>query len=222
MELERILLVRHALSGGNNEDIIQGQLDFPIQLGYRPNVDKLADLIIEQERLREGPKVYIHVVHSGLQRAFYTASRIHKRLGDKGFQSAVVPIPELMERHVGILQGKHYPEAIPLLAERLPQGTPLEPTAKSIYPHLYDLDEIDGGENHYIAGRRADQALKRIQTLEGLVVVVGHGIFGLYLKNLMTDGNILGKNPSQSYQHFPNLSVVRLERERPRREGDTS
>ena len=214
MELEKVLLVRHALSGGNSGGIIQGQLDFPIQPGYGPNVQKLTDLIIEQEQLKElGQDVYIHVVHSGLDRTFYTASGVHGRLARRGYQSSVVPIPELIERNSGILQGKSYPEAIPILAKLLPPDTQLEPTAASIYPHLYSLDEIPGGENHEASGRRAEQALKKIQALDGIVVVVGHGIFELnYLKNKMTDGNILGENPPAPYQHFSNLSVVRLER----------
>lgn len=220
MALERILLVRHALSGGNNDGTIQGQRNFPIRTGYKPNVDKLTDLVFREEQLGQlEPDTKVYVVCSDLDRAFYTASRIHSGLTGKHTQSGLEIIPELTERGVGILEGKKYGEAIPILARLLPADTVLEPTAESIYPHLYFLNNIPGGENHEEAERRAGEALKRVQSLQGVVIVVSHGIFGLnYLKNFMTDGYILGKGASQPYQHFPNLSVVRLERERYKRE----
>lgn len=220
MALERILLVRHALSGGNNEGIIQGQRNFPIRPGYKPNVDKLTDLIFREEQLGQlEPDTKVYVVCSNLDRAFYTASRIHNGLTEKRIQSGLEIIPELTERGVGILEGKKYAEAIPILARLLPADTALDPTAKGIYPHLYALNNIPGGENHEEAERRAEEALKRVQGLQGVVIIVSHGIFGLnYLKNFMTDDHILGRDASQSYQHFPNLSVVRLEREKYRKE----
>lgn len=214
MELERILLVRHALSGGNNAGIIQGRLNIPIQSGYKPNVDKLTDLIIAEELLKQlEPDTPVYVLHSKLDRAFYTASRIHSGLTERHIQSGVHPIPELAERGAGILEGKKYADAIPILQQLLPPGTDLQPNAESIYPHLYALDNIPGAEKHEEVGTRLPEALSQIQSLKGVVIVVGHGISMNYLKNLMTEGNILG-DPSRPYQHFPNLSVVRLERER--------
>ncbi|MBI2660187.1 histidine phosphatase family protein [Candidatus Woesearchaeota archaeon] len=219
MELDRILVARHALSGGNFAGIIQGQLNTPIQPGYKTNVAKLTDLIITTESLRQlEPGISIYVVHSGLDRAFYTASGIHQGLRERRIHSGVLPIPELTERGAGMLEGKTYAEAAMLLQPHISPNIVLEPTPESIYPHLYSIDGVLGMESHQMAEARLKEALKRIQDLRGVVVVVGHAISDMnYLRNLMTKGNILGEN-SESYQRFPNLSVVRLERERYRKE----
>lgn len=207
---EKVLLVRHALSGGNIEGKIQGQTNTPLRQGYKTNADRLADLVIAQEHL--APQTTSVVVYcSELDRAYYTADRIHRGLTDKKVQAELLIRPTITERGAGILEGKMYMEAIPILQGLLPPSTDLQPNAESIYPYLYALNNIPRGEKHENLGERLQEFLIELQRLKGIVFVVGHGISGMNnLKNLMTDGNILGA-PPQPYQHFPNLSVVRLE-----------
>lgn len=218
-QLERKLFVRHATSGANSQGIIQGQLDFEVEPGYIAKVHKAVDLMIERERLEEGP-VPIYIAHSGLRRTIATASEIFTRFSRRRYQPVILDsIPELMERHVGSLQGKRYQEAVEnVFPDLVPKGTVVEPTAASIYPFLYSLRVIPSGESHEDLGERAAIAMKKLEDVEGLVVIASHGIYGLnHLKNRMTTGNIMGQNGQTPYAHFDNLSIVRLERSMPQR-----
>lgn len=207
---KKILLARHALSGGNFEGLIQGQTNTPLQQGYKTSVDKLADMIIEAEHLAS-QSADVYVVCSNLDRAYYTAERLLRGLADSKIQAELRRYSLLTERGAGILETKTYLEAIPILQRLLPPGTDLQPNAKSVYPHLYALNNIPEGEKHEELGERLQEVLIEFQRLKGVVIVVVHGISGNNnLKNLMTDGNILGV-PYQPYKHFDNLSVVRLE-----------
>lgn len=208
--VKKILLIRHALSGGNFEGRIQGQTNTPLQQGYKTSVDRIADMVIEAEHLVPRP-ADVYVVCSNLDRAYYTAERILRGLTDSKIQAELRRYPLLTERGAGILEGKLYSEAIPILKRILPTDADLQPDAKSIYPHLYALNNIPEGEKHEDLGERLQEVLFELQKLKGVVILVGHGVSGNNnLKNLMTDGNILGV-PYRPYQHFDNLSVVRLE-----------
>jgi len=74
---------------------------------------------------------------------------------------------------------------------------------------LYSSNNIPNGETHEEVAARLQQFVGNyVQWSNGMGIIAVHLISGMnYLKNLLTDGRIL----SQPYQHYPNLSVVRLE-----------
>ena len=211
----RKLLVRHALSGANLEGVIQGQTNTPLKPGYKTSVDKFADMVISQEHLAPQP-ADVYVVCSPLDRAYYTAERIHRGLTDRRVQAELRILHGLTERGAGILEGKTYADAIPDIQDAIKSSgksvPTIEPNARGIYPYLYLLNNIPGGEKHEVLRERLSYALGQIEQLRGIVIIVGHGISGNnHLKNLMTDQDILG-NPQKPYQHLDNLAVVRLDK----------
>lgn len=212
MTLNKLIVIRHALSGGNRENRVQGQSESELRRGYKGQTERLTDKIVEQERLipRTTP---VYVFCSDSDRAYYTAQWIHSRLSNQHHIQADLRRTELLkERGQGVLEGLSYEQVVPILRQILPPDTPLSPDAKSVYPHLFSCDAIPGGEKQESATLRLERfTMEDLQRLEGMGLIVGHGISGMnYLTNLLRFGNILGDG---KYQHFPNLAGVRLELE---------
>jgi broad specificity phosphatase PhoE len=93
------LLVRHGQSTANATGVWQGQLDFPLsELGRRQAA--------EAGRALKGVPLS-GVYASPLSRAFETAEIL---AGGAGYSGEVVPIPGLMERHGGVLEGRTWAE----------------------------------------------------------------------------------------------------------------
>lgn len=208
MALERILLVRHDLTSAVS-GFIQGQTDTQLLQGFRTRVDGLTDLIASEEEPTLKSGVPIHVISSSLGRTYGTAERMTHRLWDKyHYQTNLLYSEDLKERGQGDLEGKSFKEALTLLSA----DPNLPPTAESVYPLLYLRNDIPNGETHEALTARLQKVVSDyIQQLTGIGILAVHEISGMNcLKNLLTDGNILG-NPPRPYQHFLNLSVVRLE-----------
>lgn len=208
MTLDQLLLVRHDLSSLNRRGRIQGQSNTPLQAGFRGRVDDLTDRIVGQRDILP-QRVPIHVISSDLDRTYGTAERVHRRLWDKHhYPTTFLYTILLRERGQGELEGKSFEEALPLLSN----DPNLSPNAETIYGLLYSSNNIPKGETHNAVGERLNNFVgEYIQELKGTGIVVTHLISGMnYLKNLLTDGNILG-SPPRPYQNYPNLSVVRLE-----------
>ena len=213
MALEKILLVRHDVTGADT-GYIQGQRDTPLQQGFRTRIDGLTDIIASEEELTLKSGVHIHVVSSNLGHTYGTAQRIMHRLWEKYGRKAELRYSEyLRERGQGDLEGKSFEEALPLLSD----DPNLKPDAQTIYGLLYLSKNIPNGETHEAVTARLERFVRDyIQRLQGIGIVVNPLISGTnYLGNLLIHGNILG-NPSaqpfpQPFQYCPNLSVVILE-----------
>lgn len=210
MVLNKLVVLRHALSGGNKENRVQGQSESELRRGYKGQTERLTDKIVEQERLipRTTP---VYIFCSDSDRAYYTAQWIHSHLSNQHHIQADLRRTELLkERGQGILEGLSYEEVATILRQILPPDAHVTPDAKSIYPHLFSSDAIPEGEKLEKAKSRLERfAVEDLQRLEeGMGLIVGHGISGNYLLNLLKYGNILGDG---KYQHLPNLAGVKLE-----------
>lgn len=209
MVLDKILLVRHDLTRSNIGGYIQGQRDTPLQEGFRTRVDRLTDIIAQEEGLILAPEQTIHIFCSDLDRTYETGERIHRRLLDKyHLKSEFRYTSDLRERGLGYLEGKSFEEALPFLSF----DSTLSPDSETIYGLLYLSNDVPNGERHEdVKARLGKFVLDYVQQLDGVGIVVSDLISGMNnLKNLLTDGNIL----SQPYKHFSNLSVIGLSRDR--------
>ncbi len=96
---QEMILVRHGQSTANASGVWQGQLEFPLsEVGRREAV--LAGRALKEVRVSG-------IYASPLSRAFETAEIIAREAAFSGF---VVPVPGLMERHGGILEGHTWAE----------------------------------------------------------------------------------------------------------------
>lgn len=210
MPLDRIMLVRHDVTDAANSGIIQGQIDTKLGERFKTRVDALTDLIAEKEGYIMRGSEHIYVISSDLIRTYGTAERIIHRLWDKyGYKAELRSTELLKERAQGILEWMSFEEARPHLSSD--PSLPLKP--ETIYPLLYISNNIPSQERHEaVRERLARFVIEYIQQLEGVGIEVGHLITNNYLRNLLTDGNILGE-PPRGLDFFPNLSVVRLQRD---------
>ena len=96
---QELLLVRHGQSTANARGIWQGQMEFPLSEEGRQQAVRAGQALVGED-LRA-------VYASPLARAFETAGIIAR---ESGFGGEVVPIPGLMERHGGILEGHTWEE----------------------------------------------------------------------------------------------------------------
>src|SRR3989338_1819645 len=212
MELNPLIVLRHALSGGNKENRVQGHSESELRRGYKTKAERLTDTIVGEERLipRTTP---VYIFCSDSDRAYYTAQWIHSHLSNQHHIQADLRRTELLkERGQGILERLSYEDVATILRQILPPGTNITPDAKSIYPHLFSSNAIPEGEKLEKAKSRLEIfAVEDLQRLEeGTGIIVGHGISGNYLINLFKYGNILGDG---KYQHLLNLAGVKLESE---------
>lgn len=212
MTINKLIVMRHYLSGGNKRNIVQGQSNTELQRGYKAQAERLTNTIVRREQLI--PQVApVYVFCSNSDRAFYTAQWVNNHLANEHHVQADLRRTELLkERGQGVLEELPYEQAIPILRQFLPPGTSLSPNASSIYPYLFSLDVVPQAEKLESAASRLERfVMEDVQRLEGTGLIVGHGISIMnYLINLLRYGNILGEG---TYQHFPNMGGVRLERE---------
>ena len=96
---QEMILIRHGQSTANASGVWQGQLDFPLSEQGRLQV-------ADAGRALKGAKIS-GVYSSPLSRAFETAEIVAR---EASFPGEVVPMPGLVERHGGILQGHTWAE----------------------------------------------------------------------------------------------------------------
>src|SRR5919202_1917034 len=107
---QEIILIRHGQSTANASGIWQGQLDFSLSAEGRRQA-AAAGRALKDTRISG-------VYASPLSRAFETAEIVAR---EAGFTGEIVPMPDLMERHGGILEGHTWAEQAarnPALAEK--------------------------------------------------------------------------------------------------------
>src|SRR5215207_11610891 len=96
---QEIILIRHGQSTANASGVWQGQIDFPLSEEGRHQATTAG-------RALKGTKIS-SVYASPLSRAFETAEIVAR---EAGFSGEVIPLPGLMERHGGILEGHTWAE----------------------------------------------------------------------------------------------------------------
>jgi probable phosphoglycerate mutase len=96
---QEIILIRHGQSTANASGVWQGQMDFSLSEEGRRQATT-AGRALKETRISG-------VYASPLSRAFETAEIVAR---EAGFSEEVIPMPGLMERHGGILEGHTWAE----------------------------------------------------------------------------------------------------------------
>lgn len=184
------LLVRHGQSTANATGVWQGQMDFPLSELGRSQAGEAG------RSLKGVPLSGVYA--SPLSRAFETAEILAQRAGYAG---EVVPVPGLVERHGGVLEGRTWAEheaADPEFARRF-LSVPEE-----------ERWEMAGAETDGQVLLRFEEAVASILARHrddggGRVVVVSHGgVMRAYLRDRF------GPRVLPGTQRAPNASITRL------------
>ena len=96
---QEMIMIRHGQSTANASGVWQGQLDFPLSNLGRTQA-------VHAGRALRGIALS-GVYASPLSRAFETAELVAR---EAGYEGEVVPVPGLMERHGGVLEGLTWAE----------------------------------------------------------------------------------------------------------------
>jgi broad specificity phosphatase PhoE len=188
-EQQEIILIRHGQSTANASGVWQGQLDFPLSEQGRLQATHTG-------RALRGTKIS-GVYASPLSRAFETAEIVAH---EAGFSGKVIPIPDLMERHGGILEGHTWTEQEarnPALAKK--------------FLALAEEERwtLVGAETDEEILARFERALSEIlsyhRTADGSLVVVSHGgVMRAFLRAR------LGSTVLPGAERAPNASITRI------------
>jgi broad specificity phosphatase PhoE len=184
-----MILIRHGQSTANASGVWQGQLDFPLSEQGRLQAAHTG-------RALRGTKIS-GVYASPLSRAFGTAEIVAR---EAGFSGEVVPIPGLMERHGGILEGRTWAEqeaSNPAFAEKF-LSLPEE-----------ERWTLVGAETNEEILTRFEQAISSILSrhpgADGSFIVVSHGgVMRAFLRDRFGPTTLPGA------ERASNASVTRL------------
>jgi broad specificity phosphatase PhoE len=184
-----MILIRHGQSTANASGVWQGQLNFPLSEQGRLQAAYTG-------RALRGTKIS-GVYASPLSRAFETAEIVAR---EAGFSGEVVPIPDLMERHGGILEGHTWAEQEarnPAFAEKF-LALPEE--------ERWTLVGAETDEEILARFERAlSEILSRHHTDDGSLVVVSHGgVMRAFLRDRF------GPTVLPDAERAPNASITRL------------
>ncbi len=181
-------MIRHGQSTANATGVWQGQLDFPLSEEGREQARRTG-LALAEEKVSG-------FYSSPLLRAFETARIIAR---EKDYPGDVNPVPGLMERQGGILEGTTRQEreaSNPLLVRKL-AGLPEE-----------EQWPLVGAETDEEVLMRFSEALAGIRSHHApgdRILVVSHGgAMRAFLRDLFGDGILLGS------ERTPNTSVTRI------------
>src|ERR687883_411745 len=155
---QEMILIRHGQSTANASGVWQGQLDFPLSKWGRLEAAHTG-------RALKGTSIS-GVYASPLSRAFETAEIVAR---EAGFSGEIVPMPDLMERHGGILEGHTWAEQAarnPALAEKF-LALPEE--------ERWPLVGAETDEEILARFERAICAIRSHDTADGSLIVVSHG-----------------------------------------------
>ncbi len=180
-----LILIRHPLTKGNEERVLQGHLDVDLAQGYEEKVDRIAQELSDEEPIN-------FVLSSDLKRAKIPAERMLEFFR-KYWGVEYLSTPLLRERNLGIFQGKKF--------EDVPTG------GLGIYEYLYKLDNIDSGESHADIKSRIEKLNHEyLSTYSGKAVVVSHKLLINFIRNYFVEGNIT----SRPYKDIDNLAIKRI------------
>jgi broad specificity phosphatase PhoE len=184
-----MILLRHGQSTANVSGVWQGQLDFPLSERGRLQA-------VDTGRALAGKRIS-GVYASPLSRAFETAEIV---ACEAGFSGEVVPMPDLAERHGGILEGHTWAEQEarnPALAEKF-LSLPEE--------ERWTLVGAETDEEILVRFERAISDIRsRHLSTDGPVVVVSHGgVMRAFLRAHF------GPTILPGAERAPNCSITRL------------
>jgi broad specificity phosphatase PhoE len=186
---QEMILIRHGQSTANASGVWQGQLNFPLSEEGRRQAARTGQAL-------KGTSIS-GVYSSPLARAFETAEILAR---EAGFSGEVVSVPDLMERHGGILEGHTWDE----------QGARNPAFAKKFLTlpeeERWKLAGAETDEEILTRFERAISSIRSRQpTAAGSFVVVSHGgIIRAFLRDL------LGPTVLPGDERAPNASITRL------------
>jgi broad specificity phosphatase PhoE len=186
---QEIILIRHGQSTANASGVWQGQLEFPLSAEGRRQA-------VETGRALKGTSIS-GVYASPLARAFETAEIVAR---EAGFSGKAVPVPGLMERHGGILEGHTWAEQ----EERNPEFA-----KKFLALPEEERWTLVGAETDEEILARFERALSEIfsyhLSTEGPIVVVSHGgVMRAFLRECF------GPSVLPGTERASNASITRL------------
>ena len=186
---QEMILLRHGQSTANASGVWQGQLDFPLSDEGRLQAAAAGRALI-------GTRIS-DVYSSPLSRAFETAEIVAR---ETGFHGEVVALPDLAERHGGILEGYTWAEQ--------------EARNPAFVEKFLALPEEErwafaGAETDEQILARFERALSVVRSrqrpTDGTLLIVSHGGFmRAFLRNFF------GPEVLPGAERAPNASITRL------------
>lgn len=182
-------MIRHGQSTANASGVWQGQLDFPLS-------DEGRHQATTAGRALKGTRIS-GVYASPLSRAFETAEIVAR---EAGFSGEVIPLPGLMERHGGILEGYTWAEQEARNSEFAEKFLALPEEKRWAFAGAETDEEILA---------RFEKALSDICSLhpvdDGASVVISHGgVMRAFLRDHFGPSVLPGS------ERAPNASITRL------------
>lgn len=186
---QEIILIRHGQSTANASGVWQGQMDFPLS-------DEGRHQATIAGRALKGTRI-CGVYASPLARAFETAEIVAR---EAGFSGEVIPLPGLMERHGGILEGRTWAEQEARNPEFAEEFLALPEEKRWAFAGAETDEEILA---------RFERALSDIRSLHpidgGPSVVISHGgVMRAFLRDHFGPSVLPGS------ERAPNASITRL------------
>lgn len=178
--MQQIYILRHGQSMANAQQLIAGQQE--------SSLSKLGKRQAEEAAAAAAKKGIDLIVASPLQRTHQTAEIVARHLGYS--EESIQVMPELIERYLGDLEGKHYDET------RFGSGNTIEAEQASGVEPIGQLCE------------RSKRALEIIHNLPGKnILAVCHNGTGRMLMNVAAGGEPL---EMYSYPKLENAKVYSL------------
>ena len=184
-----MILLRHGQSTANASGVWQGQVEFPLSEEGREQA-AYAGRALKGTRLSG-------IYASPLSRAFETAEIVAR---EAGYSGSVVPMPDLMERYGGVLEGHTWAEQ--------------EASNPAFVEEFLALPEeerwtLAGAETDEEILKRFERAvygiLSRPESANGVSLVVSHGgIMRAFLRDRFGPGILPG------LERAPNASFTRI------------
>lgn len=186
---QEVILIRHGQSTANASGVWQGQLEFPLSEEGRRQA-------AETGRALKGTP-FSGVYASPLSRAFETAEIVAR---EADFTGDVVPIPGLMERHGGILQGETWADQESKNPEFAETFLAMPEEERWAFAGAETDEEILARFEKGLS-----EILSRHPSPEGAIVVVSHGgVMRAFLRDRFGPSVLPGP------ERTPNASITRL------------
>ncbi len=182
-------MIRHGQSTANASGVWQGQLEFPLSEEGRRQAAETGQAL---------KQVKISGIYaSPLARAFETAQIIAR---EAGFPGEVVPLPGLVERHGGVLQGKTWADQETNNPEFVRRFLALPEEKRWAFAGAETDEEILG---------RFEEAFSKILSRhpcgDGSIIVVSHGgVMRAFLRDRF------GPSVLPDHERAANASITRL------------
>ncbi len=188
-EPQEIILIRHGQSTANATGVWQGQLDYPLSEEGRRQAAAAG-------RALRGTNIS-GIYASPLLRAFETAEIVAR---ETGFPDEVVPIPDIMERSGGILEGYTWEEQEARSPEFVRKFLALPEEERWAFAGAETDEEILG---------RFEEAFSKILSRhpcgDGSIIVVSHGgVMRAFLRDRF------GPSVLPDHERAANASITRL------------